>query len=213
LLTVSDGNGDGRLQFGELQINPDLVVLATPDIAGLPSTVGALVAAGGLAAALSTADGLLMVIASAVAHDVYFRTINPRASPRGRLLLGRLMVLVAAVLAGITAIQQLGIIVQLVAWAFSLAAASFFPVLVLGIFTRRTNGPGAVAGMVSGLLVTLFYLMLNYANPQFSLFGISHFAAGIFGVPVNFLVAILVSRLTKPPAAEVQTLVDTLRRP
>lgn len=213
LLTISDVNGDGRLQFNELRISPDLVVLATPDIAGLPRTVGALVAAGGLAAALSTADGLLLVISSAVAHDIYFRAVNPLASARSRLLLGRLMVLAAAVCAALAAIQQLGIIVQLVAWAFSIAAASFFPALVLGIFSKQVNGKGAVAGMIAGMVVTLVYMVLNYTNPAFNLWGISHVAAGIFGVPVNFLLSWLVSRLTTPPSPRVRSFINTLRHP
>jgi cation/acetate symporter len=128
LLAISDLNGDGILQFDELKINPDLVVLATPEIAGLPHTVAALVAAGGLAAALSTADGLLMVIASALAHDVYARAINPAASARERLLVGRALILLAAAAAAVAATRQLPIIVQLVAWAFSFAAATFFPI-------------------------------------------------------------------------------------
>ncbi len=218
LLTIADavdqgGNGDGQLQFAELQIDQDLVVLATPEIAGLPPTVVALVAAGGLAAALSTADGLLLVIASAVAHDIYYRTLNPRASLRERLWLGRLMVLVAAVLAALTAIQRLGIIVQLVAWAFSLAAATFFPVLVLGIFWKGSNSRGAVAGMISGLVATVAYMLLNSLNPSFNLLGISHSAAGIFGIPVNFLVTWLVSRASRPPSPHVQTLLDEWRHP
>jgi cation/acetate symporter len=213
LLQISDHNADGVLQFNELEISPDLVVLAMPQIAGLPQTVTALVAAGGLAAALSTADGLLMVIASAVAHDIYYKSLNPRSSSQSRIFLGRLMVLAAALLAALTALRRLGIIVQLVAWAFSLAAASFFPILVLGIFWRRTNGVGAVAGMLSGLAVTTGYMVLNYLYPEFSILGITHVAAGVFGMPVNFLVTWLVSRSTAPPSAEAQALVDRLREP
>ncbi|NTW03670.1 MAG: VC_2705 family sodium/solute symporter, partial [Oscillochloris sp.] len=197
LLTIADapeqgGNGDGRLQYRELQIDQDLVVLATPEIAGLPATVVALVAAGGMAAALSTADGLLMVIASAVAHDIFHRTLNPKATESERMLLGRIMVLTAAILAALTAIQRLAIIVQMVAWAFSLAAASFFPVLVLGIFWKGATSRGAAAGMISGLIVTASYMVLSYTFPDWSILGISHSAAGIFGVPVNFFVTWLV---------------------
>lgn len=218
LLTIADapaqgGNGDGFLQYDELQIDQDLIVLAAPEIAGLPMTVVALVAAGGLAAALSTADGLLMVIASAVAHDIYHRTLNPGASVRERLWIGRMMILVAAVLATITAVQRLGIIVQMVAWAFSLAAATFFPVLVLGIFWKGATSRGATAGMLSGLLVTGAYMGLTYAWPDRSLLGISSTAAGIFGMPVNFLVTWLVSRYGPPPSAQTQALVDSLRHP
>ncbi|MFQ3661070.1 MAG: VC_2705 family sodium/solute symporter [Chloroflexaceae bacterium] len=207
------GNGDGVLQYRELSIDQDLIVLATPEIAGLPATVAALVAAGGMAAALSTADGLLMVIASAVAHDVFHRTLNPNASRRERLWLGRIMILVAAILAALTAVQRLAIIVQMVAWAFSLAAATFFPVLVLGIFWKGATSRGAAAGMLSGLLVTLVYMGLNYTMPEFQLFGISHVAAGIFGVVVNFLVTWSVSRFGPRPLPATEALVDHLRYP
>jgi cation/acetate symporter len=218
LLTIADspqegGNGDGVLQYEELRIDQDLIVLATPEIAGLPATVVALVAAGGMAAALSTADGLLMVIASAAAHDIYHRTINPRAGVSERLWLGRIMILVAAILAALTAIQRLAIIVQLVAWAFSLAAASFFPVLVLGIFWKGASSRGAATGMLSGLLVTVLYAGVNYTFPEVSLFGIGHGAAGIFGAAVNFLVTFLVSRFGPPPPPAVRSLVDSLRHP
>ena len=202
---------DGVLQFDELKIDPDVVVLATPEIAGLPHTVAALAAAGGLAAALSTADGLLLVIASALSHDLYTRTLNPRSAARERLLLGRAMVFLVAVAAALAATRRLPLIVQLVAWAFSLAAATFFPVLVLGIFWKRANGRGAVAGMIAGLLVTLGYMLLNWRDPNFNVLGITNMAAGVFGVPVNFLVTITVSLLTPPPSAETQALVESLR--
>jgi cation/acetate symporter len=218
LLSIADdpaggGNGDGILQYDELRIDQDLIVLAMPEIAGLPTTVVALVAAGGMAAALSTADGLLMVISSAVAHDIYHRTLNPRASIRERLWLGRAMILVAAILATLTAIQRLAIIVQMVAWAFSLAAAAFFPVLVLGIFWKGATSRGATAGMLSGLAVTIAYMSMTYLFPELALFGISSTAAGIFGVPVNFLVTWLVSRNSLPPPPAVGELVDSLRHP
>jgi cation/acetate symporter len=210
---LDGGNGDGILQYGELRIDQDLIVLATPEIAGLPETVVALVAAGGMAAALSTADGLLMVIASAAAHDIYHRTINPRAGAVERLWLGRIMILVVAVLAALTAIQRLAIIVQLVAWAFSLAAATFFPVLVLGIFWKGATSRGAAAGMLCGLTVTVLYMGVNYTFPHLSILGIGHGAAGIFGVAANFLAVYLVSRRGPPPPPHVRDLVDHLRHP
>ncbi|MBI5304866.1 MAG: VC_2705 family sodium/solute symporter [Chloroflexi bacterium] len=213
LLAIKDLNGDGILQMSELRIDPDVVVLATPDIAGLSQTIAALVAAGGLAAALSTADGLLLVIASALSHDFYARTLNPAASPQARLLLSRLAVFAAAVMAAVVAIRRLGIIVQLVAWAFSFAAATLFPILVLGIFWKRANGRGAVAGMIAGLVVTLSYMLANVINPNWNLLGITDVAAGIFGIPVNFAIAIIVSKLTKPPPSEVALLVESLRQP
>lgn len=213
LLTINDANNDGTLQFGELGINNDLIVLSTPEIAGLPYTIAALVAAGGLAAALSTADGLLVVIASAIAHDIYFRVLRPTARPETRMMLGKSMVVVAAFFAAVAALPRLALIVQMVAWAFSLAAASFFPIVFLGIFWKRGNGPGAIAGIITGLAVTIFYMAMNYTNPAFNLFGISHLSAGIFGVPANFLATIVVSLLTKEPSKEIQELVDHLRHP
>ncbi|MCL6541512.1 MAG: cation acetate symporter [Roseiflexus sp.] len=204
---------DGILQFGELNIDPDTIVLATPEIAGLPYTVAALIAAGGMAAALSTADGLLVVISSAIAHDVYYRIVNPKASMNTRIWLGKTMLVVAAVIAALLALPRLALIAQMVAWAFSMAASSFFPVILLGIFWKRCNGPGAIAGMVGGLSVTLFYMYSNYVDPSFNVLGITHLAAGIFGMPVNFLLCYIVSKLTAAPSKDVQDLVDHLRSP
>ncbi len=218
LLTIKDGvdaggNGDGVLQFGELSINNDLIVLSTPEIAGLPYTIAAMVAAGGLAAALSTADGLLVVIASAIAHDIFFRTLRPNASMDTRIRLGKGMILVAAAVAAMAALPRLVLIAQMVAWAFSLAAASFFPVVLMGIFWKRANGPGAIAGMVGGLAVTIFYMVMNYVNPNFTFLGISHLSAGIFGLPVNFALIYFVSKATAAPPQEIQDLVDEIRHP
>ncbi|WP_322489008.1 sodium:solute symporter family protein [Chloroflexus sp.] len=216
---VTKARTDGILQLNELGrttadgIDGDLVVLSTPDIAGLPFTIGALIAAGGLAAALSTADGLLVVIASAIAHDIYFRTINPKASLNTRIVLGKSMIVVAAVIAALLAMPRLALIAQMVAWAFSMAAATFFPVVLLGIFWKRANGPGAIAGMIGGLAVTLFYMFNNYTNPAFNVLGISHLGSGIFGLPVAIILIIVVSLLTKEPSKEIQDLVDNLRNP
>ncbi|MGQ9612111.1 sodium:solute symporter family protein [Chloroflexus sp.] len=210
---------DGILQLNELGrtaadgIDGDLVVLSTPDIAGLPFTIGALIAAGGLAAALSTADGLLVVIASAIAHDIYFRTINPKASLNTRIVLGKAMIIVAAVIAALLAIPRLALIAQMVAWAFSMAASTFFPVVLLGIFWKRANGPGAIAGMIGGLVVTIFYMVNNYLNPAFNVLGISHLGSGIFGLPVAIILIVVVSLLTKEPSKEIQDLVENLRNP
>jgi cation/acetate symporter len=216
---VTEKSVDGIVQYGEIgtptaaTIDGDLVVLSAPDIAGLPFTIGALVAAGGLAAALSTADGLLVVIASAVAHDIYFRTINPRASLQTRIMLGKGMIIVAAVVAALLALPRLALIAQMVAWAFSMAAATFFPVVLLGIFWRRANGPGAIAGMIGGLVVTIFYMATNYVNPAFNVLGITHLAAGIFGLPVAIILCVVVSLVTKAPPREIMELVDNLRNP
>ncbi|MFN8522935.1 MAG: sodium:solute symporter family protein [Chloroflexota bacterium] len=213
LVSVTDANNDGILQFTEFTILPDLVVLATPEMAGLPYTVSALVAAGGLAAALSTADGLLMVIATAVSHDIYAKLINPNASYGRRFLLSRIMILIGAALAALAAIPKLALIAQMVAWAFSIAASTFFPVILLGIFWRRANANGAIWGMSAGLLVSIFYIAMNYTNPYFTVLGLSHLSSGIFGMIANFSLQIMVSLATAPPPAEVQAMVDDLRVP
>jgi cation/acetate symporter len=213
LLTITDTNGDGILQFSELRIVGDIVVLATPEIAGLPYTIAALVAAGGLAAALSTADGLLLVIATAVSHDLYSKIINPNASYRLRFLASRVMIVVAAGCAAVAALPQFALIVQLVAWAFSLAAATFFPVVLFGIFWRRANANGAIAGMIGGLLTTITYMFLNYTNPNITVLGLSHLSAGIFGMIVNFTLQIVISLATAPSPKYIQDMVDQLRIP
>lgn len=218
LLTISDtpsrgGNGDGYVQFDEIHINEDLIMLTAPEIAGMPATMKALVAVGGLAAALSTASGLLLVIASSTVHDLYYRSINPRALPRERLLLVRIVVLVTAILVALTALPRMAIIAQLVAWAFSFAAATMFPTLVLGIFWKGANARGAIAGMMSGAAVTASYMVLNYVNPEISFLGISHNAAGIFGVPMNFFLTWIVSCLGPSTSPRIQVLVDDLRHP
>jgi len=213
LLTINDANKDGVLQFSELGINADLIVLSTPEIAGLPYTVAALVAAGGLAAALSTADGLLVVIASAVAHDWYYRILRPNAKPETRMVLGKVMVIVAAALAALAAMPRLALIVQMVSWAFSLAAGSFFPIILLGIFWKRANGAGAIAGIIGGMAVTIFYMVNNYLNPAFNILGISHLSSGLFGALANFALTIGVSLVTAPPPQEIQDFVDHVRHP
>jgi cation/acetate symporter len=213
LLTIRDANNDGILQFAELSIVGDIIVLATPEIAGLPYTVAALVAAGGLAAALSTADGLLLVIATAVSHDLYAKVINPNASYGVRFLASRIMIVVAAAAAAFAALPRLALIVQLVAWAFSLAAATFFPVVLLGIFWRRANAKGAIAGMIGGLLTTAVYMYLNYTNPNITVLGLSHLSAGIFGMIANFGLQIVVSLATAPSPKYIQDMVDQLRVP
>jgi cation/acetate symporter len=213
LLRPADANGDGLVQLGELNIVADIIVLATPEIAGLPYTIAALVAAGGLAAALSTADGLLLVIATAVSHDLYAKIINPKASYGARFFASRVMIVVAALFAAFAALPRLALIVQLVAWAFSLAAATFFPVVLTGIFWRRANAKGAIAGMIGGLLVTAAYMFLNYTDPRFTVLGLSHLSAGIFGMIANFTLQIVVSLATKAPPEYIQRLVDQVRIP
>ncbi len=213
LLTVNDTNNDGKLQFSELTINNDLIVLSTPEIAGLPYTIAALVAAGGLAAALSTADGLLVVIASSIAHDIYFKTINPKSKPATRMNLGKGMIIVAAGLTALLALPQLALVAQMVAWAFSFAASTLFPIVLLGIFWKRANWQGAIAGMVGGLIATLWYLVSNYLDPSNNIMGLSHLSSGIFGMIANFTLMIVVSLLTAPPPQKIQDMIEELRNP
>lgn len=220
LLTFDDKNRDGRIQLtpkqatSEVKIDPDIIVLSTPEVAKLAPWVIALVAVGGLAAALSTASGLLLVISSSIAHDVYYRMINPHASEAKRLMMGRFMVGIAIVLAGYFGINPPGFVAQVVAFAFGLAAASFFPAIILGIFDKRTNKEGAITGMIVGLLFTLFYIAGTkfYGMPAW-FFGVSPEGIGTLGMMINFVVTLVVSRLTPPPPAEIQALVEDLRDP
>ncbi len=224
LVSVRDYNGDGVLQLGELWIGGDVVVLAGPEIGGLPYWVTCLVAAGGLAAALSTADGLLLTIANALSHDIYFRLVNPRASAAGRVVASKVLVMVIALLAAVIAALRITDILQFVSVAFSLAAAAFFPALVLGIFWRRANGAGAVAGMLAGLGVSGWYIatnlpllrgLLGVTRPlaECQWLGVDAIAAGVFGVPVGIAVMVLVSLLTAAPAPSQDALVDRMRFP
>jgi cation/acetate symporter len=220
LLTFNDKNADGRIQLtpdeatSEVKIDPDIIVLATPEVAKLAPWAIAMVAVGGLAAALSTASGLLLVISSSIAHDVYYRTINPHASEAKRLMVGRLMVGIAIVLAGYFGINPPGFVAQVVAFAFGLAAASFFPAIILGIFDKRTNKEGAISGIIVGLLFTLSYIVgvKFYGMPPW-FFGVSPEGIGTLGTILNFIVTLIVSRLTPPPRAEIQALVEDLRDP
>lgn len=220
LLAFDDKNGDGQLQFSpdadanEITVDRDIIVLANPEVANLSPFVIALVAVGGLAAALSTASGLLLVISSSIAHDIYYRIINPGASESRRLVVGRVMVGFAIAIAGYFGINPPGFVAQVVAFAFGLAAASFFPVIILGIFDRRTNKEGAIAGMISGLVFTTFYIIgaKFYGMPTW-FFGVSAEGIGTVGMILNFIVTLAVSRFTAPPPPEIQALVDDLRDP
>ncbi|MFZ5814639.1 MAG: sodium:solute symporter family protein [Bacillota bacterium] len=212
LLSITDANGDGILQFAELALNGDAVVLAMPEIAGLPYVVAGLVAAGGLAAALSTADGLLMVVATSISHDLYYKLINKNASEKSRLFLSKLLLVVVAVIAAALAQFRFQVIANIVAWAFSLAAASFFPILVLGIFWKRINTAGAVTGMIAGLVTTFGYIIWATSTGQ-NIGGILPNAAGIFGMPLNFLLTIVVSLATTAPSESIQEMVERLRYP
>ena len=220
LLAFDDKNGDDRITLtpeettNEITIDRDIIVLSTPEVARLAPWVIALVATGGLAAALSTASGLLLVISSSIAHDVYYRIINPDATEAQRLMVGRIMVGFAVAIAGFFGINPPGFVAEVVAFAFGLAAASFFPAILLGIFNERTNKEGAIAGMVTGLVFTAGYIIgVKFYGMSPWLFGISPEGIGTVGMMLNFIVTFIVSRLTPPPPLEVQEMVARLRSP
>jgi cation/acetate symporter len=228
LVAVKDLNADGIVQLAEVVLGQDIIVLATPEIAGLPYVISGLVAAGGLAAALSTADGLLLTIANALSHDVYYKMLDPKASTLRRLTVARVLLLVVALAAAWVASQKPADILFLVSAAFSLAAAGFFPALTLGIFWRRATKWGAVIGMLAGVGITFYYMTLTQTwlremfygiaktvpvAPTDLWFGISPISAGIFGVPLGFAVIIIVSLLTPKPSAQVQELIEHVRYP
>jgi cation/acetate symporter len=222
LLQVDDVNGDGILQLGEMKIGGDIVVLATPEIAGLPYVISGLVAAGGLAAALSTADGLLLTIANALSHDLWFRIVDPGAPATRRVTVSKVLLLMVALGAAYVTAQKPGDILLLVSAAFSIAASAFFPALVMGVFWTRANRWGAAAGMVAGLGLTLYYVLLNQpgvreafgiARPIQLWWGIQPIAAGLFGVPVGFAVLVVVSLLTAPPSPAALAMVEDMRLP
>ncbi len=224
LLSVVDINKDGILQLAEMRIGGDIIVLATPEIGGLPYVVSGLVAAGGLAAALSTADGLLLTIANALSHDVYYKMLDPNASTARRVMVSKMLLLVVALAAATVASQKPADILFLVSAAFSFAAASFFPALVLGIFWKRANKWGASLGMIVGT-VTTFYYMATTQPWLRGVFGVTSsiadntwwdiapISAGLFGVPLGFAVIIIVSLLTKAPGKDIQELVEHVRYP
>ena len=222
-LRVEDVNHDGVLQLAEMQVGSDIVVLAMPEIAGLPYVITGLVAAGGLAAALSTADGLLLTIANALSHDLYFRMINKRASPARRVTMAKILLLLVALVAAFVTLMRPGNIVSLVGLAFSLAAASLFPALVMGVFWRRANRWGAIAGMLTGFGVGLYYIATRFPFLQAALglepadwplwFGIEPISSGIFAVPLGFAALILVSLVTGRPGEESDAVVDFVRSP
>ena len=229
LITINDVNQDGVIRlrntdgsFAEATIDRDIIVLSTPEVAGLAPWIIALVVAGGLAAALSTAAGLLLVISSSIAHDLYIHFFDPEASEAKRVAVGRLMIVLAIVAAGYFGINPPGFVAQIVAFAFGLAAASFFPVILLGIFDQRTNRTGAVAGMIVGLVFTAVYILGNRSDKIFGTveplmgewcFGISAEGIGAVGCLLNFVVTWTLSRLTAPPPPHVQALVASVRIP
>ncbi len=222
LLSVADVNKDNILQLNEITIGGDIIVLLTPELAGLPYVISGLVAAGGLAAALSTADGLLLTIANALGHDLYYKMIDPNASTVSRVTVSKILLLIVALSAAYVAAQKPADILFLVSAAFSFAAASFFPALSLGIFWKRATGIAAVLGMVSGLGVTSYYMFttqpwlratFGITSPVQLWWGIEPISAGLFGVPVGFAVIVLVSLVTPPPGQKAQALVEHIRYP
>ena len=220
LLSISDINKDGIVQWAEVVIGGDLIVLATPEIAGLPYVVSGLVAAGGLAAALSTADGLLLTIANALSHDLYYKMIDTNASTSRRITISKVLLIVVAITAAWVTSLKPGDILFLVGAAFSLAASAFFPPLVLGVFWKRANKWGAIIGMTAGLSVCLYYMMRTYpfftnmGVPKMDLwFGLNPISAGVFGLPIGLLTIIIVSMLTPAPDKETQELVEHVRYP
>ncbi len=220
LLEFSDKNNDSRLQLtpdaetNEIILDPDIITLSTPEVAKLPPWVIALVAAGGLAAALSTASGLLLVISSAIAHDVYYRLINPEASESQRLILGRIMVVLAIAFAGYFGINPPGFVIEIATLGVGVAAATFFPAIILGVFDKRTNREGAISGMIAGLVFTTIYIIgiRFYGMPTWFL-GLSDQGIGTVGMLLNFVVTLVVSRMTVPPPLEIQEMVGELRSP
>ena len=221
LLSIADANKDGIVQLAEFKIHQDIIVLSMPEIAGLPYVISGLVAAGGLAAALSTADGLLLAIANALSHDVYYKLIDPKASTARRLVVARVLLVGVALIAAAVAGTRPSGIIQMVAWAFSLAAAGLFAPLVMGIWWKRTTGAGAILGMISGFGICLFYLVMTRYYPadfkaMFGVdlwFGIRNISSAVFGLPVAFLVTYVVSLVTAPPSKEMQAFVDSVRTP
>ena len=225
LIVFDDKNMDGKVQYvadagkNELIVDKDIMVLANPEIAGLPNWVIALVAAGALAAALSTAAGLLLVISASVSHDLIKKMINPNISEKGELIAARLSAVVAVCVAGYFGINPPDFVAATVALAFGLAAASFFPAIVLGIFSKRMNKEGAILGMAVGILLMLFYMMkfkfdwFGGGTKEDWWFGVSPEGFGTVAMIANFIISILVSRFTPPPPKEVQEIVENIRIP
>ena len=225
LLQFNDKNGDGRIQYvadqakNELTVDRDIIVLANPEIADLPPWVVGLVVAGGLAAALSTAAGLLLVISTSISHDLLKNYLRPSISEKGELYAARVSIAVAVVAAGLAGLNPPGFVAEVVALAFGLAASSFFPAIILGIFDKRMNREGAIAGMIVGILFTAIYII--YFKPQLGgpgtpeqyWFGISPEGIGTLGMGINFVTAWVISRLTSSPPKEVQELTESIRLP
>ena len=225
LLEFDDKNADGVIQYvadtevNELTIDRDIMVLANPEIANLPAWVIGLIVAGGLAAALSTAAGLLLVISTSISHDLLKKNINPNISEKGELWAARISIAVAVVAAGLAGLNPPGFVAEVVALAFGLAASSFFPAIILGIFDKKMNKEGALSGMIIGIVFTAIYIF--YFKPQLGgpglpenyLFGITPEGIGTIGMIINFIVSLIVSRVTKPTPNKIKDLVESIRYP
>ncbi len=210
---IIDANADGILQLNEFFMRGDIVVLATPEIAGLPYVISGLVAAGGMAAAMSTADGLLLAIANALSHDLYYKIIDPEAETKKRLLVARILLLVIGAAAAFVASLKLTSILGAVAWAFDFAASGLFFPIVLGIWWKRANRQGAIAGMAGGFLVGTWYLYMIKWGGMDIWFGINDLRFAIIGMPVSLALMVIVSLMTPEPDAETQAMVDEIRIP
>jgi cation/acetate symporter len=213
MLAVTDGNGDGILQINEFFMRGDIVVLATPEIAGLPYVISGLVAAGGMAAAMSTADGLLLAIANALSHDLYYKIIDPKAETRKRLLVARVLLLGIGAAGALVASMKLTGILGAVAWAFDFAMSGLFFPLVLGVWWKRANRPGAIAGMAIGLAAGTWYLYMVRWGGMTPWIGIDHLRFGIIGASASLISMVVVSLMTKAPDEETQRMVDEIRIP
>ncbi|MCG8621836.1 MAG: cation acetate symporter [Proteobacteria bacterium] len=212
-LKIVDGNGDGFLQINEFFMRGDIVVLATPEMAGLPYVVSGLVAAGGLAAAMSTADGLLLAIANALSHDLYYKIIDPKVDTRTRLVVARVLLLAIGAAGAAVASAKLTSILGAVAWAFCFANSGLFFPIVLGIWWKRANRAGAVAGMIGGLVAGAWYLYQVQFAGMTPWYGIDGLRFGMIGMPVSLVLMVVVSLLTPAPDKETQNMVDSIRFP
>ncbi|MEM7071517.1 MAG: sodium:solute symporter family protein, partial [Pseudomonadota bacterium] len=212
MLGITDSNGDGLLQINEFFMRPDIVVLATPEIAGLPFVISGLVAAGGMAAAMSTADGLLLAIANALSHDLYYKIIDPKADTKHRLIVARILLIGIGAAGALVASLQITGILGAVAWAFCFACSGLFFPLVLGIWWKRANQTGALAGMILGFGAGSAYL-IYIQNGGDLILGLNHLRFGIIGMAVSLVSMVVVSLATKAPDAKIQAMVDEVRDP
>ena len=213
MLAITDANGDGIVGLNEFFMRADIVVLATPEIAGLPYVISGLVAAGGMAAAMSTADGLLLAIANALSHDLYYKIIDPKAETKKRLIVARVLLIVIGALGAIVASMKLTGILGAVAWAFCFAMSGLFFPLVLGVWWKRANRPGAIAGMAVGFITGSVYLYLVKGAGMEPWIGLDHLRFGIVGAGASLIAMVGVSLMTKAPDAETQAMVDEVRIP